>query len=520
VSIPSPSKLPQSRLAAIEWYRRLLREAAEKSEDHVLRGKRWLSRHDLFYLLVFTCKRKDINRDWLFERCREFQANPDGNLDLWAREHYKSTVITFGGTLQEILNDPEVTIGLFSHSRPIAKGFLRQLKSEMETNDDLKAQFPDILWEFPAKQAPKWSEDDGIVVKRRANPKESTVEAWGLVDGQPTSKHFKGRVYDDVVTRESVGSPEMIQKTTSAWELSDNLGSEGGWFRVIGTRYHLFDTYRTMIDRGVPARKHPATDNGRENGKPVFRSAEWLAEKRRIQGPYTFGSQMLLNPTADTAQGFLEEWLKYWPAGNFSNLNKYILVDPAGSKKRKNNDWSSFWVIGVGPDNKRRVCDIVRDRLNLAGRTRMLFHLHRKWKPIGVGYEEYGMQADIEHIEEKQVELNYEFKITPLGGSLAKEDRIKRLVPTFEQGDLLLPQGGILYTNYQGQTLDMVKVFIEEEYTAFPVLAHDDMLDNLSRIHDPEMNLQAPVGEIRDAGGKSWKDDLTADYGGPDWQIA
>jgi hypothetical protein len=79
-------------------------------------------------------------------------------------------------------------------------------------------------------------------VKRQSNSKESTVEAHGLVDGQPTGKHFKIRCYDDVVVPSSVTSPDMIQKTTEAWELSDNLGALGGTFRIAGTRYHFNDT--------------------------------------------------------------------------------------------------------------------------------------------------------------------------------------------------------------------------------------------------------------------------------------
>jgi hypothetical protein len=47
---------------------------------------------------------------------------------------------------------------------------------------------------------------------RQSNPKEATVEAHGLVDGQPTGAHFRLRIYDDVVTLESVTTPEQVKK--------------------------------------------------------------------------------------------------------------------------------------------------------------------------------------------------------------------------------------------------------------------------------------------------------------------
>ena len=119
-----------------------------------------------------------------------------------------------------------------------------------------------MLWEDPRK-APKWSEDEGIVLKRVSNPKESSVEAWGLVDGQPTSKHFGALMYDDMVTRESVTTPEMIAKVTGAWELSTNLGTINGIRRFAGTIYHFADTYKALMKKeaAIP-RIYPATVDG------------------------------------------------------------------------------------------------------------------------------------------------------------------------------------------------------------------------------------------------------------------
>ena len=85
--------LPDVRKEAIEWYGLLLNKCTTK--ETVREMKRWLCRNDLFYLLVFGLHRKDANRDWLFARCRDVQNSPNGHLDLWARGHYKSTIITF-----------------------------------------------------------------------------------------------------------------------------------------------------------------------------------------------------------------------------------------------------------------------------------------------------------------------------------------------------------------------------------------------------------------------------------------
>jgi len=473
-------------------------EQIDKEQDRgaFLRATRDLALNDLYFLLTNVLGREDMRDDWLFDRCNEVQANPDGYLDLWAREHYKSTIITFGKSIQDILRDPNTTIGIFSCTRPIAKGFLYQIKREFETNELLKEAFPDVLWDNPKQEAPRWSLDSGITVKRQSNPKEATVEAHGLVDGQPTSRHFRILVYDDVVTLESVSTPEMISKVTNAWELSLNLGSRGGVERYIGTRYHFNDSYKTIMDRGTAKQRiYPATKDGTEEGDPVFLDREALRKKRRDMGPYTFGCQMLQNPIADSAQGFKIEWLNYWKAQQLSNLNLYLLCDPA-SEKKKTSDYTAMAVLGLGPDRNTYVVTMVRDRMNLTERARMLMHLHREYSPIAVGYEKYGKDSDIEHIESVQAQQNYRFAITPLGGQMKKEDRIRRLIPDCEQGRFYLPSQCIRI-NWEGQQEDLTRVFVYDEYQPFPVGLHDDLFDCMSRIKDDDLGAVYPKLKVR-----------------------
>ena len=273
------SYLPTATLGqAGVFYKNLL----QKQYDPEL--LRELAKADRWFLLCIILGRKDAVHPWLYQRCREVEATPDGVLDLWARGHYKSTIITYAGTIQEILRNPNTTIGIFSHTRPIAKGFLKQIKREFEVNEFLRELFPDICYPNPRQDSPQWSEDAGIIVKRKSNPKEATVEAWGLVDGQPISRHYDLRIYDDVVTRDSVNTPDQIAKTTEALDLSQNLsgGQNREWY--IGTRYHYADTYRDLIERGTETRVYPATDSGAPDGNPILLSEDEWEKKKSSMG--------------------------------------------------------------------------------------------------------------------------------------------------------------------------------------------------------------------------------------------
>lgn len=482
------------RLAAIAGYRRALAAAAREGVEHEV--ERELCRNDLFYLLTVVLGRKDLNHDWLFARCREVEASPDGRLDLWAREHGKSSLITYGLTIRDILRDPEITVGIFSFNRPTAKAFLRQIKREFEANERLRELFPDIIWATPHKDAPKWSEDDGIIVRRQGNPKESTIEAWGLVDGQPTSKHFGLMVYDDVVTADSVTTPEMIDKVTRSWETSLNLSSQGGRIRYIGTRWHYADTYKVILDRGAAIeRRHPVTIDGTMDGEPVLWDRETVAAKRRAM-TFTFGAQMLLDPAADSKQGFLETWLRYYTPADIldgRSMNRYLLVDAANDKKKR-SDYTAIVVIGLGSDENYYLLDAVRDRLSLTERADAVFSLHRRWRPQGVAYERYGMMADVEYVRERQARENYRFEIAEVGGVMSKRDRIKRMGPLFEQGRFYLPES-LVKENTEGLRRDIVADFIRDEYLPFPVGVHDDLFDAIARIWDIDTVWPKPVAK-------------------------
>lgn len=134
----------------------IIQEYNKKGQSEELRQwMRYMVQNDIFFLAVFVCDREDINRDWLYDRCNEVQRNPDGYLDIWAREHYKSSIITWLKTMQDILINPEERICIYSYNQTLAKSFVAQIKTELETNWTLKWLFPEILWEDPLRE-PTW----------------------------------------------------------------------------------------------------------------------------------------------------------------------------------------------------------------------------------------------------------------------------------------------------------------------------------------------------------------------------
>lgn len=489
---------------------------------------RALALTDRFYLLVKLLNRTDVWHPWVYARCREVEASPDGYIDIWGREHYKSTIITFAGCIQEVLKKPEITIGIFSHTKHIAKGFLGQIQREFEGNAKLITLFPDVLYDNPSKDSPSWSLDNGLICKRHNNPKEGTIEAHGLVDGQPTSKHFQLLVYDDVVTRESVSTPEQVQKTTQAWELSDNLGVAGGRKWHVGTRYDFGDTYSEIIKRGAAIpRTYPATDDGTITGKPVLMTQAQWDKKVVDQGEATVACQLLCNPLAGHQRMFNVEDLGVYEIRP-ETLAIYIMVDPARSNKKGTAN-TGMPVIGIDYAGNKYLLDGYDHKMDLMERWTRMRDLYLKWKRspgaqnVNVGYEKFGAESDLQYFEERMRIEGISFPIEelawPRDGEGSKPDRVQRLGPDFRSGRFYVPyatdpkrltrdqrdmiQSGydyriskpIKYKDQEGLIYDLTERF-KMQVAYFP-FGMKDLIDAVSRIYDMDPKVPMIVDQSR-----------------------
>ena len=462
---------------------------------------------DLFFLMYFVLGWGDINHPWLVDRANEVNDQRHRTLDVWSRYHYKSSIITVAGTIQDALRDPMIRACIFSHTKSIAKDFLRRIKTILETNGLLAAAFEDVIPVNPMNtKGLMWSLDDGLQLKCGGEVGGS-LQASGLIDSMPTGKHFTRRIYDDVVTREAVSTSEQRNKVSECVKLSHALGDpKGGTHCFIGTRYHFGDFYGEIIrGGGYTVREYACTDNGEfplkplgvdddiaplGDGRAVLYTQEHIWEEFKNMGTSTFASQMLMNPVKADEKAFDLNWIKYYE--HRPHTRNFIFADPAGSKK-EGSAYTVMWVVGVDPRNYYYILDCVRDRLDLQQKQRALFNLVEKWKVVKVYYEKYSMQGDIEYIEEKKRDEGFHFPIEEVGGTkLSKDERILKLQPLFQEGRMVFP-AKIPYTDCNGKLRNLVEDFILEEYNEFPVSQYKDMLDALSRLRDEKVKVTGPA---------------------------
>lgn len=508
--------------ATVAQYHQLDQAIMAMSPEDAAHQLRHCGKADLFFLvsrILTTSQWIDPERpgvsfwdkQWLIDRCREIQFDGEDRLNIWARYHCKSTIATFAFSIFTILNNPNVTIGIFSVTKGVADGFVAQIKYELESNENLIDLYDDVLYKKPANESKSWTVEKGFTVKRSLNLRDNTVRGFGLVDTAFTGARCSHQLFDDSVNESSVSTPEMIDKVNERWELALNVGMPGVMRYYIGTFYLTGDSYHHMAGRGVTPRIHPCYEIDYDRSefdektglpvemyfhrdKPVLFSKDHLDKEERLAGPKTFGVQMLCFPQAGAVSGFERSWLhnRYTksPQEIARHCNTIVLVDPASDRK-KSQSKTAMWVVGLGDDSNYYILDLVLDTLNLHERTETLFRLVQQWKPQQVRYERYSMQSDIPHIEYVMEQRSFRFRIDEVGGSTSKDDRIERLIPLFAAGQMWLPQSILMESKNDG-IVDILDKWIKGEYLMFPNVKDKDGMDGLSRLVDKDLFLPWP----------------------------
>jgi len=383
--------------------------------------------------------------------------------------------------------NPNKQIIAASYNSDLAGDFGREVRN-IVGSPEYRAVFGDVSLSADSQAADRWHTNKG-----------GSYVAAG-VGTAITGRGADVFLIDDPVKDREEADSDIKRKRVKDWYTSTAYTRlmPGGAIVIIQTRWHEDDLSGWLLDEAKKDGEQwdvvslPAVNEGVALW-PEWYGLERLDAIKSVIGARDWSALYQQNPVPDGGGAFRREWVQFYsetPADIVKGCNVYMLVD-AANEKRKTSDYTSIWIVALNSDGNYYVVDMVRDRLNLTQRGDIVMRLHRKWKPRQVRYERYGLMADVQYIKTVQGHENYRFEITEVAGQTAKNDRIKRLVPIFEGRKFYMPDT-LHKTDVEGKTHDLVSDFIEQELLSFPVARHDDMMDALSRIAEPDLPLVWP----------------------------
>lgn len=425
-----------------------------------------------------------------FGRWASIDEEANERLFLLHRGAFKTTLVSVAHVIQLMLLWPNIRILICSHKKEGgSEPILRSVRQHFQGNEKLQALFPEFIPPKNSKGIREWGTQDAVtLVNRRGRVlAEQTVECAGLTT-DVTGRHYDYIKNDDLVTQESVTNESMIQKLRAfkARQVFLFDRPETGITDNIGTIYHFNDLHNRMKGMsGITKVIMPVWD---EAGVPVFYerfSAEGI-RKIRDSGTmtsYDFSCQYELNPVPTEDQVFKPEWLDrlgffYRPEEiRDLSLRIEIYVDPA-TTRRKQSDYTAFFIVGVDHERRKWLLEIFRDKLNVEERTNLVLEKAMQYKRHRVHYETIGFQdTDKEIIRQKALASKYHLEIIEIKASRqSKEDRIRGLQVMYERGEIRWPEKFIYYSRYHRERQDMIEL-LRDEMLMFPKCEHDDMLD-------------------------------------------
>lgn len=477
-----------------------VKQAVELGADEVTARKkitRSISDEYFFFFCIAVLGLDYIDHDFGYRLCMSIQYDKWHKLWVIAREHYKSTLITCASTLWELCKDPNRTYCIYSYTVDMAKEkFLGMIKKWIETNDLLRYLYDDVFWSDPSKgyeilpngKRITWSwTNKALEFKRTINSKEKTIEVGGIHGSSKTGGHFSHQIFDDCETFDNVTTPYSIETLYNEILMATNTGQTANMnICFVGTFYAKEDAYTRMIKEHVidEAVVQSCYD---ENGESIHYSQKDLEVKRRKMGSLTIWStQMLCDPSLSNQSSFVNEWVQFWRpwnAENFNNLNIYTIVDPSSGRTSKKHDYTAVVTVGIGYGETIMILDMFKDKITLEGKFKILVEQYVKYHPEHVFYEEVGMQSDIESLQREMERTNTYFpilKFSPIKWG-EKSARIEKVQFEFKNRRIWLPEH-CYHDTAVGDRVDMTGFFLSSEYSGYPHIMHDDMLDCISHV--------------------------------------
>jgi hypothetical protein len=421
--------------------------------------------------------------------CPEVDAAPY-QLIMVPRETGKTSTGTIGYCIWQGCKNPDRAMLIANEKQENANDFLASIKHHFETNELLRALFPEVI--PPDLNKTAWSAQRATLQRTTSRP-EPTFDTIG-VGGTVVGRHYDEIICDDLVAKNAMENARSgnwsIMYQVNRWinQLNPLLSINADPFpsiRFIGTRWWSGDSYDhieaafgygeepkrfrlkaktstgKLVTREVYRRGDLAIwrQAGLENGKeefPKIWSMERM-EKVRYMDPEFYSCNIQNDPTEGAVRVFQDDWIRYWQYVDKGTLvytdtdgrkvftkpdalHKLISVDPAFTS---GEEGARSAIVVLGTDQatgKHLVLEALAQHSDPKDTVTDILNCARNWGVTRVFVELAGQQlAFMEWLDREARMRGQPMSVEPLKpGGRNKALRIESLVVPFKNGDLFI----------------------------------------------------------------------------------
>lgn len=471
-----------------------------------------------------------------------------GTRELWLlpRDHFKTTILTIGHGIQQILRNPSQALLLVSRKDDHALVWSDEMRRQFATNTRLQVLFPE--WCVRVK-------DDLGSVSEWVNPaykviggfrrREPTVTVASM-KGRKQSRHYNWVYPDDCMDKEDA-SEVGLREIREDWKEIIPLVDKDGGIVACGTRKHYTDLYQSIMATKIYkvyarhglesptircsetgcsefAQPHNAPDYStgipiepRRMDRKDFESK--LAECRvdPKMGESFFWHEYMNIPQSPSDQHYQPAWFKridedMIPGGSipFHPLRRYISVDTALKLEEHPTGTDYTVAIPAGFDDAARlyIFDILRDRKWTAKQfCEAMVTIMRAYSIDHVIYQKVGEVTWPGDLREACRRANIPLVMIPLtrGGrnALKKSEWIRQSQGAFENGRVFFRKGA----DYFQECVD--------EHCNLGRWTNDDIADAIANLFDEKVR---PLSQMPGAG--KWKSPVRPMASEGAWRMA
>ena len=426
------------------------------------------------------------------------------------RGHAKSTCAALAYPLWCICAQRKRNIVIVTHESSLATQFVRDIRHELETNDEILDAYGDLCV-AAEKVGTEEQENAGTRKRGGARSKNNTAKQtktkkraskrrrkWAegfFTTGTGITVQAKGsggslrgvRVgpqRPDLIICDDIEKDELVATAEGRRKLEHWLRrvvmpalAPDGQLLILGSIIHHDSLLANLRDRRrFPRwdyRVYRALEAVRGDDGEFHRVALWpsrwpvhkLDEERERVGTLAFEQEYQANPIDDSLRVFRPEWLRRYDDSELveENLLTLMTVDPATGVS--GGDYFAIWVGSV--DRETGVIytrALTIERIGIVRQVKRIIAAFEQWQPARVGIETVAYQVALKEVlEEESRKRGLYIPVVGIQTTANKRARIEGSSIFYENGMFRLPAE--------------LEQEIEQQFLHFPKARHDDAPD-------------------------------------------